>query len=66
VRVLARVGGDAVRVDGLDHPEVDPARVAVAVPQDVHDLVARGLVAVDRANHQAGALGVRITDPHRH
>ena len=63
--VLAGAGLDAVRVDGLHDPQLDPSQVAVAVLEDVHDLLALGLVAVDRADNQRLARGVRIAQPHR-
>src|SRR6266540_3411922 len=64
VGVLASVGGDAIRVDRLDDPEIDAAGVAVVVPQDVHDLVTLGLVTVDRADGQPRALRLGIADAH--
>ncbi len=63
--VLAGAGLDAVRVDGLHDPQLDPSQVAVAVLEDVHDLLALGLVAVDRADNERLARGVRIAQSHR-
>src|SRR3954451_16536255 len=61
-RVLAGVGGDAIGVDRLDDPELHARGVAVAVLEDANDLVTLGLVAVDRANDEPGALRIRIAD----
>src|SRR5919198_1635477 len=63
--VLASPGPDAVGVDGVDHPQVDPADVAIGATKDSHDLMAFGLVPMDRADHERPARGVRVAEADR-